>query len=206
VVDGVQDAGTEPGGGERAVRGDGQRLLGDPALAEHADHVGSQRPALRGADRGAQCLGRLLPAIGPAEPADRRLDRAGQVQAAGQFADHQRERAGGQVAAGVAVGERRGLAADGERVVAGQPDRRDAHDAAAALAVVGRDGGRARPRGLDRGEADIAGTALLPQEVLTDQPAAGAAVFAAVARRLGGQPALVRPPDRGGCVPAAGWP
>src|ERR1700761_8568441 len=99
------------------------------------------------------------------------------------------------------VGERGGLAAEAERVAACEPGRRDAHDAAAALAVVDWLAGGAGVSGVQGAEACHAGSPLVLQELLAAQPSAvdGRPSVLSV------QPALVCAPDRGGRVSHARW-
>ena len=117
VVDGRQDRRFELAAqAQRAVEGDGQGLLADPALAEGRErHFGryvADRQSTRLLDLGK---GLFVVLIG-VQLRHRVVDGRGETYADQQVADHARHKPRRQVAAGMAVRETPQLDAPGERV------------------------------------------------------------------------------------------
>ena len=113
---GSRRGGSRPGKPERAVDGDGQGLLADPALAQRLHLLGgglapaaARSTARRTAARHSALLGAAASRARP------RSTASASGTPPGQAGDHGGQGAGGQVAAGVAVGDGRQLAAQVER-------------------------------------------------------------------------------------------
>ncbi len=199
VVDGQTQSAREIGTGEGAIECDGEGLLGDPARAERLHLLGTRRSPLgkqQGGLDGARTLlvARTVPGL-LQRLADGRLQLASQHE----LADHLCQETRCEVAGRVSVRERGDVAAQAERIVEPQskPDRRDAHQSAAALAAVERVLGTTHPIASQRGEAGRSGFATSVQLTQLQEPAFPGPLEGRMSRALalGAQPAQISAVD-----------
>ena len=179
VVHGQLHAVAEVARHQRAVNGDGERLLGRPALPQSGDGLLVGHAA--GGERFGVFEGRegfLVTRLG-AEQGHGKGERIPQRSAVNQREHEHGEHARGERTRGVAVGEGGQFAAQAEGLWRGgraaqppqeEPHGRHAHHAAAALAVVagGLAGGVHLPQGR---EAGVAGRAAAVEFGLLEEPA-----------------------------------
>lgn len=210
AVAGMVDGQEQRAGGvvfvnQRAVNGDRQGFFADPAAAERLDQLGRWclRSVARQTDGFVERFERLAMVVLFCQNlVNRVIDRFRKAGPVDDARDDDSEHAGAEIAGRMAVSDRSGVPRQTERLVRDQPDRGDAHHAAAAFAVVYGFGRRPDNAAPQRRKASVARSAPGIELGQIEKPASGKVIgqLTVVVRDLDPlrkEPPLIRKIDLG---------